>query len=272
MAAAARVFAIGELVEMILLELPTKDLLLSQRINRACKTAVDSSNRIQKALFFIPGVCRDANVEHITPDVKPSPESTSDSASDSDSDSSSDSDSDSGSDSDSDWTIDGEDFPRSRSYHDAIVGKLSAKLARKMSVGQDVAAVRQSGVALNPLLVSKTVLCATRGFYVTIYPHTFNMPEIASCSKMLITQPPIYFPSTQLHWMYSIDGGVKFHSCCRPYSLPQSVEGTTIRKLAKVIVDATGEMSRRIERDRNHSPLSLSSLFCVSLKNHCTAL
>lgn len=71
--AAARVFAIGELLEAILLELPIKDLLLSQRINKNCKRAVDSSTRIRKALFLIPGDAEDTNVETVPhgPDLTP---------------------------------------------------------------------------------------------------------------------------------------------------------------------------------------------------------
>ncbi|GIZ45881.1 hypothetical protein CKM354_000902900 [Cercospora kikuchii] len=76
--AAARVFAIGELLEAILLELPIKDLLLSQRINKDCKRAVDSSTRIRKALFLNPGDAEDTNVETVPPGpdltpVKPVP-------------------------------------------------------------------------------------------------------------------------------------------------------------------------------------------------------
>jgi hypothetical protein len=71
--AAARFFAIGELLEAILLELPIKDLLLSQRINKDCKRAVDSSTRIRKALFLIPGDAEDTNVEIVPhgPDLTP---------------------------------------------------------------------------------------------------------------------------------------------------------------------------------------------------------
>ena len=60
--AANQVFNVGELVEMILIELPIKDLLLSQRINRKCKQTVESSTPIKKALFMVPGDANDTNV------------------------------------------------------------------------------------------------------------------------------------------------------------------------------------------------------------------
>ncbi|KAK3642145.1 hypothetical protein LTR22_016266 [Elasticomyces elasticus] len=51
----AKVFAIPELLEGVLLQLPFIDLLLSQRVCRAWHIAVTSSTKIQKALFLTPG-------------------------------------------------------------------------------------------------------------------------------------------------------------------------------------------------------------------------
>lgn len=49
---AAEVFAIPELLEQILLELPNQDLLLAQRTNKTFRDAILGSRRIQRALFF----------------------------------------------------------------------------------------------------------------------------------------------------------------------------------------------------------------------------
>jgi hypothetical protein len=49
-----RVFDIPELVEAILVHLPPRDLLLSQRISRTFQTAIKSSPRLQQTLFFRP--------------------------------------------------------------------------------------------------------------------------------------------------------------------------------------------------------------------------
>lgn len=50
----AKVFDTYELLEMILYELSTKDLLLSQRVSKLWKAVVDSSAKLQQALFFQP--------------------------------------------------------------------------------------------------------------------------------------------------------------------------------------------------------------------------
>ncbi|KXS94191.1 hypothetical protein AC578_3329 [Pseudocercospora eumusae] len=60
--AAGRVFAIPELVEAILLRLPTKDLLLSKRISRTFRDA-HGSQKIKRALFLIPGTALDTSDE-----------------------------------------------------------------------------------------------------------------------------------------------------------------------------------------------------------------
>ncbi|KAK4898589.1 hypothetical protein LTR27_003761 [Elasticomyces elasticus] len=52
------VLDLPELLECILLNLPIRDLLFSQKVCRRWKAVVDSS-RIQKALFFIPGTAKD---------------------------------------------------------------------------------------------------------------------------------------------------------------------------------------------------------------------
>lgn len=48
---APEVFAIPELLESILLLLPTEDLLISQRVSRTWKTTIDGSKRLRQALF-----------------------------------------------------------------------------------------------------------------------------------------------------------------------------------------------------------------------------
>ncbi|KAK5710221.1 hypothetical protein LTR17_019056 [Elasticomyces elasticus] len=52
---AQQVFLPPELVEIILLQLPMKDLLLSQRVCKTWKAVVESSPGIQNALFFTAG-------------------------------------------------------------------------------------------------------------------------------------------------------------------------------------------------------------------------
>ena len=53
-AASQRVFGNYELLEQMLLHLPLRDLLLSQRINKACFDVVFNSHAIARALFFQP--------------------------------------------------------------------------------------------------------------------------------------------------------------------------------------------------------------------------
>lgn len=50
----AGVLDIPELLEAILLHLPTRDLLLSQGVSRHWKEIVDESIALQRALFFEP--------------------------------------------------------------------------------------------------------------------------------------------------------------------------------------------------------------------------
>ncbi|TKA21732.1 hypothetical protein B0A50_08668 [Salinomyces thailandicus] len=47
-------FASTELLESVLLDLPTRDLLLSQRVNKQCKSVIDGSQVLQQALFLLP--------------------------------------------------------------------------------------------------------------------------------------------------------------------------------------------------------------------------
>ncbi|KAK5710219.1 hypothetical protein LTR17_019054 [Elasticomyces elasticus] len=56
----AKVFALPELLEEVLLQLPFIDLLISQRVCRAWHIAVTSSSKIKKALFLIGGTGNDA--------------------------------------------------------------------------------------------------------------------------------------------------------------------------------------------------------------------
>lgn len=50
--AAQKVFAIPELLEAVLLELPPYDLLMSQKVNKEFKATVERSSRIQQKLFL----------------------------------------------------------------------------------------------------------------------------------------------------------------------------------------------------------------------------
>lgn len=56
MSAAERVFIIPELLENILLRIPMKTLLLSQRTCRSFKAIIDGSKPLQRKLFFRPAV------------------------------------------------------------------------------------------------------------------------------------------------------------------------------------------------------------------------
>ncbi|KAK5691307.1 hypothetical protein LTR17_025693 [Elasticomyces elasticus] len=61
MAAAQQVLGLPELVEIVLLGLPTRDLLLTERVCKTFKGVMDRSKNIQKALFFLPGTADDVN-------------------------------------------------------------------------------------------------------------------------------------------------------------------------------------------------------------------
>lgn len=49
---AAKSFTTTELVEQMLLQLPMKDLLLAQRVDKIFKATIDGSLKLQQALFF----------------------------------------------------------------------------------------------------------------------------------------------------------------------------------------------------------------------------
>ena len=51
MSAVDKVFGVTELLEAVLLQLPMKDLLMAQKINKHCKATIEASDAIQKALF-----------------------------------------------------------------------------------------------------------------------------------------------------------------------------------------------------------------------------
>ena len=52
--AAVHLFRLPELLELVLLYLPQKDILLSQRVSRSFRNTISGSVRLQKALFFSP--------------------------------------------------------------------------------------------------------------------------------------------------------------------------------------------------------------------------
>ena len=52
--AASTVFGTYELLENILHALPTRDILLGQRVNRDWRDVVKRSHKLQRALFIMP--------------------------------------------------------------------------------------------------------------------------------------------------------------------------------------------------------------------------
>ncbi|KAK5680396.1 hypothetical protein LTS10_007324 [Elasticomyces elasticus] len=62
--AAQAVFAVSELLEMILLQLPMKDMQRSQAVCKQWRGEVDSSTRIKRALFLEPGTPNDLAHDH----------------------------------------------------------------------------------------------------------------------------------------------------------------------------------------------------------------
>ncbi|KAK4894468.1 hypothetical protein LTR27_007354 [Elasticomyces elasticus] len=63
MAAAAQVLGLPELLEAILVGLPTKDLLFAQKDCSFWKQTIESSKSIRKALFLVPGDVSDVNLD-----------------------------------------------------------------------------------------------------------------------------------------------------------------------------------------------------------------
>lgn len=57
---AAKVLDIPELLEQILLDVPMRTLLLSQRVCRDFKSTIDDSPKLQRALFFLPDLPKPA--------------------------------------------------------------------------------------------------------------------------------------------------------------------------------------------------------------------
>ena len=68
---ASRVFAIPELLESILLLLPTADILISQRVAKTWKTTIDGSKRLRQALFIEAVPPQTAWVARKSEDVEP---------------------------------------------------------------------------------------------------------------------------------------------------------------------------------------------------------
>ena len=65
MASAARVFTIPELLEMILLRLPERDLLLSQRVKTTWRNITNTSPHLQRKLFYKADVCDPALISDV---------------------------------------------------------------------------------------------------------------------------------------------------------------------------------------------------------------
>lgn len=70
---AAKVFAIPELLERILIELPIRDLLLSQRVGRHFKATIEGSTKLLQALFLLPAPQQCEAEAHVGPRVKLNP-------------------------------------------------------------------------------------------------------------------------------------------------------------------------------------------------------
>ncbi|KAI7374466.1 hypothetical protein KC336_g20211 [Hortaea werneckii] len=73
MSAVAKVFTTVELLELILLKLPIKDLLRAQEVRDHWRQVIAGSNAIQKSLFLRPGTAAEAaidarRIEYIKPD------------------------------------------------------------------------------------------------------------------------------------------------------------------------------------------------------------
>lgn len=56
--AAEKVFAIGELLEQILLDVPSKDIFVLQRVNKDTRATVERSSKLQQKLFLAPSHVR----------------------------------------------------------------------------------------------------------------------------------------------------------------------------------------------------------------------
>lgn len=69
----AKVFDIAELLEMVLFNLPMVDLLRSQRVNKQFKSMIDGSEKLQRALFFLPAPRQVSNEQSISVPIKPNP-------------------------------------------------------------------------------------------------------------------------------------------------------------------------------------------------------
>lgn len=52
--AVSQVFGVAELLEAILVELPMRDLLLSQRVSKTFQLTIKGSTKLQRKLFFVP--------------------------------------------------------------------------------------------------------------------------------------------------------------------------------------------------------------------------
>ncbi|KAK3616058.1 hypothetical protein LTR56_026207 [Elasticomyces elasticus] len=63
--ATRKALQLPELVEPILLNLPTRDLLVAQRVCTTWKATIDRSHPIQKALFFMPGTAQDVDTSFL---------------------------------------------------------------------------------------------------------------------------------------------------------------------------------------------------------------
>ncbi|KAK5736209.1 hypothetical protein LTR17_007549 [Elasticomyces elasticus] len=64
MEAAARVLNLPELLEGILVALPTKDLLFAQKVCVFWKRTIEISICIRKALYFVPGDAHDVDADY----------------------------------------------------------------------------------------------------------------------------------------------------------------------------------------------------------------
>ncbi|KAK1823853.1 hypothetical protein LTR12_001809 [Friedmanniomyces endolithicus] len=68
--ATAHVLELPELLEMILLQLPTRDLLFAQAVCKPWRHAITSSIRTRRALFLEPGAASDVHRDVATPTLQ----------------------------------------------------------------------------------------------------------------------------------------------------------------------------------------------------------
>ncbi|PPJ54079.1 hypothetical protein CBER1_06348 [Cercospora berteroae] len=168
-----------------------KDLLLSQRINKQCKEAVDSSTRIRKALFLTPGNAEETNVESTDlPEVRSQIN----------------------------------EVPVGK-LSAMVADEWNCGQGSAVVVESGIA----FNTLLVDRLEFNWSDAGNACVEATISPKLRKLPEYASCHKMLTTQPPIDFPCIKFYGTSrEAFGSGDFHM---PAFLPESPEGTSLARL-----------------------------------------